>query len=80
MDKRAVPDGISSEEWAKTPASVQRLVYELLAVVAALQETVGQLQGKVAQLEEQIGKNWQNSSKPPSSDPPGVKKPLGYIM
>ncbi len=75
MEKRAAPSGISSNDWAVTPASVQGLVYELLAGMAGLQETMGKLQGKVAQLEEQVGKNSQNSSKPPSSDGPGVKKP-----
>lgn len=74
MAKGAVPEGISAEEWATTPASVQRWVHELLGVVGGLQEMVGQLQGRVAQLEEAVGKNSQNSSKPPSSDGPGVKK------
>jgi transposase len=54
--------------------SVQILVYTLLATVAELQQVVGQLQERVRQLEEQVGKNSRNSSKPPSSDPPYVKK------
>lgn len=82
MAKRAAPRGIASEEWAATPESVQELVYSLLGVVeemqqivAQLQGQISQLQGRIAQLEEQVGKNSRNSSKPPSSDPPGVKKP-----
>jgi transposase len=39
-----------------------------------LQRGVSQLQERVCQLEEQVGKNSRNSSKPPSSDPPHVRK------
>jgi hypothetical protein len=82
MGKRQPPSGILAEDWAATPESVQELVYTLLAVVEKMQETVPalqgqieQLQGRIAQLEEQVGKNSRNSSKPPSSDPPHLKKP-----
>lgn len=82
MSQRAAPAGISAKEWVVTPPSVQALVATLLAVgeewqqvVSAQQAQVVQLQERIAQLEEQVGKNSRNSSKPPSSDPPGVKKP-----
>ena len=82
MEKRQPPPGIPAEDWAATPESVQVLVYTLMAVVEEMQQTVpslqgqiGQLQGRIAQLEEQLSKNSRNSSKPPSSDPPGMKKP-----
>lgn len=56
---------VSDEDWARTPASVRRLV-------AALFERVACLEREVADLREQLGKNSRNSSKPPSSDPPGA--------
>ncbi len=61
------PPGISQTDWQGTPVTVQQLVLTLLA-------TVGQLQQEVAQLREQVNKSSQNSSKPPSSDPPSVKR------
>jgi transposase len=67
MDTSQPPDGISPEDWAKTPMSVQQLVY-------GLRLTLQSLEKRVADLEEQLGKNSSNSSKPPSSDPPGQTK------
>ena len=61
------PPGISQSDWQVTPVAVRQLVQTLLV-------TVGQLQQEVAQLREQVNKNSQNSSKPPSSDPPSVKR------
>jgi transposase len=58
---------ISQADWQATPPAVRQLVTTLLA-------TVAQLQQEVAQLREQVNKNSQNSSKPPSSDPPAVKR------
>jgi transposase len=74
MVNRPPPPGISRQDWDATPESVQILVCTLLANVAELQQAVGQLQERVRQLEEQVGKNSRNSSKPPSSDPPHLKK------
>jgi transposase len=75
MTNRQPPAGISTQDWDATPHSVKTLVYTLLATVDELQKTVSQLQTRVTQLEEQVGQNSRNSSKPPSSDPPNVKKP-----
>jgi transposase len=75
MVKRQPPPGIAIEDWGVTPESVQTLVYSLMAVVDEMQQVVPQLQQRVSQLEEQVGKNSRNSSKPPSSDPPHLKKP-----
>ncbi len=59
---------VSSEDWARTPAAVQ-------AVVLMLWGEVQPLRAKVAELEERLGKNSQNSSRPPSTDPPQIPKP-----
>jgi len=67
MDKKQPPASISKSDWQATPESVRQLVVGLLA-------SVEQLQQAVAQLREQVNKNSQNSSKPPSSDPPSVKR------
>ena len=89
MAKRQPPPGIPTQDWEATLNSVQALVYTLLAVVEEMQQIVPQLQKqieqqqkrieqqqkRISQLEEQVGKNSHNSSKPPSSDPPHVKKP-----
>ena len=58
----------TAEEWAQTPESVQGFV---LAMLHRLQE----LESEVARLKEQIKQNSQNSSQPPSSDPPSSKEP-----
>lgn len=67
MNSQQPPPGISSAEWAATPASVRSLVKSLLT-------TVEQLQQRVAELEERLNQNSGNSSKPPSSDPPQARK------
>lgn len=56
---------VSDEDWAKTPPSVRRLVGALVARIEHLER-------EVADLREKLGKNSSNSSKPPSSDPPGA--------
>jgi len=50
------PPGISAEDWAATPVAVRGLVTELLQ--------------RLAKLEARLNQTSQNSSKPPSSDPP----------
>jgi hypothetical protein len=64
MSIERVPDGIPTEDWAATPESVRMLV-------AVLLQTIEQLQRRIEQLEERLNQNSSNSSKPPSSDPPG---------
>ena len=68
---------ISIEDWEKTPATVQAVVVllwrenqTLREQVAKLQNQVEGLQTEVEKLRERVNKNSQNSSKPPSSDPP----------
>lgn len=65
MCDRPRPDGISTEDWAATPVVVQELVISLSA-------TVQQLTHRVVDLEERQRQTSRNSSKPPSSDPPGA--------
>ena len=72
---------ITPEDWEKTPPSVQTLVIMLWEEnqilkeqVSRLQTQVGELQDEVKTLKERMDKNSQNSSKPPSSDPPQKPK------
>jgi len=63
---------ISEEDWNHTPLAVQAVVIALWQQVQMLQAQVAALQAEVAQLREQLGRNSQNSSKPPSSDAPSA--------
>lgn len=51
-------------------------VAERDARIAELEEQVKVLTRRVAELEARLRRNSTNSSKPPSSDPPGVRRPL----
>lgn len=48
---------------------------ELEAALVARDETIAPLQAQICELEERLGQNSRNSSKPPSSDGPVVKRP-----
>jgi len=50
-------------------------VEQLLVLLAERDQVIAQLTARVAELEARLGKNSQNSSKPPSSDNPFVKPP-----
>ena len=56
--------------WDQTPAAVQDYLEALEARVVALEGTVRRLEAAVQQLTEHVRQNSQNSSRPPSSDPP----------
>jgi transposase len=59
MQDAMPPPGISAEDWAATPVAVRVLVTELLQ--------------RLASLEARLTQTSQNSSKPPSSDPPQAR-------
>jgi transposase len=59
MQDATPPPEISAEDWAATPVAVRVLVTELLQ--------------RIARLEARLNQTSQNSSKPPSSDPPQVR-------
>jgi transposase len=63
---------IPAEDWEQTPPTVRALVVSLLAQIEALQESNKALHAEVKRLREQLNQNSQNSSRPPSSDPPGT--------
>jgi transposase len=68
------------ELWDRTPPEVQAYIRALEARLAALEELetrLHSLQAPVRTLEERLTQTSRNSSRPPSSDPPGSPRPKG---
>ncbi|MEA5537325.1 IS66 family transposase [Crocosphaera sp. XPORK-15E] len=65
---------ISPEDWEKTPISVKKLVEEMAQKIEQLEKKLTQVLTVQEQLLEKVNQTSKNSSLPPSSDPPGVKK------
>src|SRR5947209_15380169 len=63
---------IPKELWDQVPVPAQAA---LLALFGNLQREVAALRQQVADLTARLGQNSQNSSRPPSSDAPAVKRP-----
>ena len=72
MDASTPPPGIAPEDWAATPLAVQHFLVASLTVVTLQQQQIEQLSTRVADLEARLNQHSQNSSKPPSSDPPSA--------
>jgi transposase len=58
---------LPAEIWEQTPKEAQALILQLLKLVQEEEK-------RIAHLEERLGLNSTNSSKPPSTDPPSIKK------
>lgn len=63
---------VPAEDWEQTPPTVRALVTSLLAQIEAVKESNERLQAEVKRLRERLNQTSQNSSRPPSSDPPGT--------
>jgi len=61
MDELLRPEEISLEDWGATPVGVQTFILTLVP-----------LREQVALLEARLNQHSQNSSKPPSTDPPSA--------
>lgn len=79
MDDLPQSLGITDEDWAQTPPSVQVVVRALVRVFHDLQvqqqtsvSQLAALQQEVADLRARLAQHSGNSSKPPSSDPPSA--------
>lgn len=68
----------SDEDFQATPEPVRRYIIQLEDLVIKLFKETEDLKKRVTELENRLNKNSQNSSKPPSSDPP-YKKPLKEV-
>jgi transposase len=64
------PDCIPSEYWDVLPTELRP---GRLAIVAAFEARIAALDARIAELEARLNPNSSNSSRPPSSDPPGRK-------
>jgi transposase len=67
--RRALP--IPAALWDQIPPAAQAAI---LALVQTYEQQLADLQSRVADLEQRLGQNSTNSSRPPSSDPPTVKR------
>ena len=63
------------ELWDQTPPEVQAYIRVLEARVETMVSMVHTLQEQVRTLQEQLNQTSQNSSRPPSSDPPQHRRP-----
>jgi transposase len=63
---------LPKDVWDLIPSAAQAA---LLALFGNLQEELAALRQQVADLTARLGQTSQNSSRPPSSDPPAVKRP-----
>ena len=58
--------------WDRIPPDIQAAIWVL---VEGYERRIGALEAEVAELKERLTQNSQNSSRPPSADPPAVKRP-----
>jgi hypothetical protein len=82
------PAGISEADWQATPAGIRSLILSQQQEIQVLRQENEQLRvqltalaTELASLRERIGRSSRNSSKPPSSDGPGLSlrgNPSGY--
>ena len=69
------PSVLAHEVWERTPPETQAYLRALEARVETLTSMVHTLQEQVSTLREQLNQTSQNSSRPPSSDPPQLQRP-----
>ncbi len=86
MEVDAPPAGITDSDWAATPPAVRAFIRACLLTIHLQQEQIAQLQQanaalqqRVADLEARLNQHSQNSSKPPSSDPPSAPPRLPRV-
>jgi len=65
---------LPADLWDSLPPEARALVVALRAEVAELRAKVREQQEQLRELQERLGQNSTNSSRPPSSDPPAVKR------
>ena len=80
----ATPAGISEADWQATPTAVRAFILDQQAELQAQQQEIEQLRSQLtalatelAQLRERTGRSSRNSSRPPSSDGPGLSRRHG---
>ena len=76
------PAGIAEADWLSWPAGARAFIVSQQQEIQSVRQENGGLRAQLAtlatelpQLRERLGRSSRNSSKPPSSDGPGVKPP-----
>lgn len=64
--------GVSADDWAQTPESVQLALLSLLDIVRAQSGRLRDLEAVLRELQAKLGVTSRTSSKPPWSDPPSA--------
>jgi len=67
--------GVSPDDWAQSPESVQLALLSLLDIVRTQSARLRELETLVRDLHAKLGQTSRTSSKPPSSDPPATPPP-----
>ncbi len=65
---------LPADLWDSLPPEASALILALRAEVAELRTKVREQQEQLRELQERLGQNSTNSSRPPSADPPAVKR------
>jgi transposase len=65
---------LPADLWDRLPPEARALIMALRAEVADLRAKVQQQQEQIQELQERLNRNSTNSSRPPSTDPPAVKR------
>ena len=71
----APPAGIPEAEWMRWPPEARQFILAQQQEIEQLRLQLTALATELASLRERIGRSSRNSSKPPSSDGPGLKPP-----
>lgn len=67
------PSPLSPAIWEQTPPAAQEMILRQAAELAQLRGEVAQLKATVEELARRLARNSQNSSQPPSADPPQAR-------
>src|SRR5262245_7354744 len=65
---------LPADLWGSLPPEAQALILALRAEVAERRAKVREQQRRIAELQERLNQNSTNSSRPPSTDQPTVKR------
>src|SRR5436305_4396661 len=65
---------LSADLWDSLPPEARALILALRAEAAELRAKVRALQQQVQELQDRLNQDSTNSSRPPSTDPPAVKR------
>ena len=66
---------LSVDLWVELPQQAQGLITNMQAHIEGLEVRIEEFEARVQELEARLDQHSQNSSRPPSSDPPSFKRP-----